>query len=277
MNYDIDEVREYYDSNPKKEWNRMSGHYSDIEFNVVQKKLSQHLKEKSTILDLGCGSGRHSVELAKQGHKVVMVDISQNSLDFAVQRMKEEGLESQIIDVVCCPAEEYKNYHIIFDGVLAFGPFYHIIDEKRLEQCINNIKTYTNNKSYIFIICIQMISLFKDFLKRGWFQQLRYQIEHGYLETGIYIPQSKQDIIEYMPEFRAFEFEKISQILTNHDFDVIDMITCEGFAAFMRPYIEKNDLSSDSYSQMLNLIYETADKPFLRNSTDHFLVVSKLR
>ena len=263
MNYDIDEVREYYDSNPEKEWNRMSGHYSDIEFNVVQKKISQHLKEKSTILDLGCGSGRHSVELAKQGHKVVMVDISQNSLDFAVQRMKEEGLESQIIDVVCCPAEEYKNYHIIFDGVLAFGPFYHIIDEKRLEQCINNIKTYTNNKSYIFIICIQMISLFKDFLKRGWFQQLRYQIEHGYLETGIYIPQSKQDIIEYMPEFRAFEFEKISQILTNHDFDVIDMITCEGFAAFMRPYIEKNDLSSDSYSQMLNLIYETADKPFL--------------
>lgn len=277
MNCNVDSVRNYYDSNPEKEWNRMSGCYSDIEFHVVQKKISQHLKKGSTILDLGCGSGRHSVELARKGHKVLMVDISQKSLDFAVQRMKEEKLESQIIDVVCCPAEDYKNNHVIFDGVLAFGPFYHIIDEKKLEKCINNIKTYISNQSCVFIICIQLISLFKDFLKRGWFQKLRYQIEHGYLETGIYIPQSEQDITEYMPEFRAFEFEKISQILVSHGFDVIDMITCEGFAAFMRPYLEKNDFSMESYSQMLDLIYETADKTFLQNSTDHFLVVSKLR
>lgn len=275
MKSDIENVRSYYDFDPLKEWNRMNGQYSDIEFYVVQRKLSQYLKPNSIILDLGCGSGRHSIELAKRGHKVVMVDISKKSLNFAMERFHEEGLESQILDVVCCPAETYMNNQIIFDAVLAFGPFYHIIDDEKLAQCINNIKSYTNHQSYIFIICIQFISLFKDFLKRAWFDKLRHQIDEGYLKTGIYIPQSEQDVMQYMPEFRAFTFESIQSLLNTYSFNVIDMITCEGFAAFMRPYIEKQVISKELYSQMLELIYETADQIFVRNSTDHFLVVSK--
>ena len=37
------------------------------------------------LLDLGCGRGRHSVSLASQGHEVIGVDLSEQSVAFAKQ------------------------------------------------------------------------------------------------------------------------------------------------------------------------------------------------
>jgi SAM-dependent methyltransferase len=43
-----------------------------------------------TILDLGCGTGRHSVELARRGYEVVGVDLSEAMLDRARRRAVAE-------------------------------------------------------------------------------------------------------------------------------------------------------------------------------------------
>jgi ubiquinone/menaquinone biosynthesis C-methylase UbiE len=39
-----------------------------------------NLSNGSTILDVGCGTGRHAIELAKRGYKVTGVDISSGML-----------------------------------------------------------------------------------------------------------------------------------------------------------------------------------------------------
>lgn len=40
----------------------------------------------SRVLDVGCGPGRHSLELAARGHEVLGVDISQTFIDLATQK-----------------------------------------------------------------------------------------------------------------------------------------------------------------------------------------------
>ena len=45
-----------------------------------------------SILDLGCGTGRHSVELARRGYQVVGVDLSEGMLERARRRAKAEGV-----------------------------------------------------------------------------------------------------------------------------------------------------------------------------------------
>jgi ubiquinone/menaquinone biosynthesis C-methylase UbiE len=52
------------------------------------------LKQKKVkkILDLACGTGRHSLHLAKQGFKVIAVDSSSEALKILKRKIKEQNL-----------------------------------------------------------------------------------------------------------------------------------------------------------------------------------------
>lgn len=45
------------------------------------------------ILDIGCGTGRHSIELTKRGYQVTGIDLSESQLERAREKAKEAGLE----------------------------------------------------------------------------------------------------------------------------------------------------------------------------------------
>ncbi len=51
----------------------------------------------SQILDLGCGSGRHTVHLAKENFKTIGLDISLTGLGLTKGWLCEQGLESRIV------------------------------------------------------------------------------------------------------------------------------------------------------------------------------------
>ncbi|WP_321345899.1 class I SAM-dependent methyltransferase [uncultured Draconibacterium sp.] len=53
--------------------------------------------EKLNILDLGCGPGLYSTMLAEKGHNVTGVDFSKNSIDYAKNKAKEDGLKINYI------------------------------------------------------------------------------------------------------------------------------------------------------------------------------------
>jgi len=51
----------------------------------------------SRILDVGCGAGRHTVELARRGYQVTGVDISAGMLAEAEKAAREAGVEVKLI------------------------------------------------------------------------------------------------------------------------------------------------------------------------------------
>jgi methylase of polypeptide subunit release factors len=59
-------------------------------------KLLRKIKAKR-ILDLGCGTGRHVIALAKKGFEVYGVDISKKALNLAKERL-EAGVPHYIFD-----------------------------------------------------------------------------------------------------------------------------------------------------------------------------------
>ncbi len=65
----------------------------EVEF--VLEELS--LPARSHILDVGCGAGRHAVELARRGYQVTAVDISAGMLAEAERAAREADVEVELI------------------------------------------------------------------------------------------------------------------------------------------------------------------------------------
>jgi 2-polyprenyl-3-methyl-5-hydroxy-6-metoxy-1,4-benzoquinol methylase len=49
--------------------------------------------KKKRILDIGCGTGRHSIEMAKRGYSVTGIDLSESQLKRAREKATEAGID----------------------------------------------------------------------------------------------------------------------------------------------------------------------------------------
>src|SRR5687767_3094401 len=58
-----------------------------------------NLPPGSRVLDVGCGVGRHSIELARRGYKVTGIDFSAAMLAEAAKAAKEAGVEVEWLEV----------------------------------------------------------------------------------------------------------------------------------------------------------------------------------
>ncbi|MBK9118117.1 MAG: class I SAM-dependent methyltransferase [Phycisphaerales bacterium] len=78
---------------------------AEVEFILQQTTLPAG----SAFLDLGCGTGRHSIPLAQRGYRVTGVDFSAGMLAVAAQRAQRVGVEVELVlsnvkDFVRCAA-----------------------------------------------------------------------------------------------------------------------------------------------------------------------------
>ncbi len=61
------------------------------ECDFIEKEINSNKKLK--ILDIGCGTGRHSIELAKRGYTVTGIDLSDSLLKRAKEKAAEQNLK----------------------------------------------------------------------------------------------------------------------------------------------------------------------------------------
>ena len=88
------------------------------------------------VLDLGCGTGRHSTELAKRGFRVVGVDRNESYIERAGRMSREAGVEVEYVRAdmreFCCPGE----FDLILNLFTAFGYFEDMSDDRRVADCM---------------------------------------------------------------------------------------------------------------------------------------------
>lgn len=77
------------------------------------------LPEGASILDLGCGTGRHAIELAKRGFRVTGVDLSSGMLDQARKTAEAAGVSVEWIEAdatTFCSADHFDAVICLCEG-----------------------------------------------------------------------------------------------------------------------------------------------------------------
>lgn len=84
------------------------------------KKFESHGVKR--ILDLGCGSGRHTVFLAKSGFEVFGLDIAPTGLCATIEKLAKEGLSAHVTlsDMQVLPYDD-----AFFDTVISVSVIHH--------------------------------------------------------------------------------------------------------------------------------------------------------
>ncbi len=88
------------------------------------------------VLDLGCGAGRHTVCLAKNGFDVIGVDVSKSALRIAKGWVKKENLEEVALVQTTMTSIPFRDNQ--FDAVIGVSVIHHAV-KKDIEATINEV------------------------------------------------------------------------------------------------------------------------------------------
>ncbi|MCP4653721.1 MAG: class I SAM-dependent methyltransferase [Candidatus Omnitrophica bacterium] len=111
------------------------------------------------ILDVGCGTGRHAIELAKRGYKITGIDLSESQLIRAKEKAKQANVEVDFrqIDARKLPfTNEFDLVIMLCEGGFSLME----TDEMNFEILKNATKALKNNGKLIFTTLNGLFPLF---------------------------------------------------------------------------------------------------------------------
>lgn len=157
-------ITDYYAKNPNREWTRLERH--PFEFPITFRHINGLLgNNKMSIADIGGGPGRYSIELARNGHEVTLIDLTPENIEFA--RVKSKELNVEIKEFLVGDARQlpmFPNEH--FDLTLLLGPLYHLLDNEDRTKAIQEALRVTKKNGYIFLGFISRYAPIYDLIKK---------------------------------------------------------------------------------------------------------------
>lgn len=92
-----EKTREFYNRYGEKEWERLFRTPQDkLNFILHMDFLGDVLEKGKNVLDAGCGAGRFSVEFANKDCELTLLDISNEQIRIAKEKLEEYGVDTKL-------------------------------------------------------------------------------------------------------------------------------------------------------------------------------------
>ena len=196
-------VKDYYTATVRDEWKRLiQDAYHRLEFDTTIHFLERHLPKQGRILDAGGGPGRYSIELAKRGYHMVLLDMTPANLEFARRKIRQARVQNRIEETVEGSITDLSRFgDNTFDAVICLGgPLSHILDRRNRNQAINELIRVAKMGAPLFVSVMGRLSilvielvLFPHELEKPFFKHMRdggdYPGTYGFTACHFFLPE----------------------------------------------------------------------------------------
>lgn len=176
------------------------------------------------VLDLGCGSGRHSLSLAKRGYtQLTAVDLSPTLLDVARKLAKEEGYDIEFVERDMRSIEANAQYDLVVNLFTSFG--YFETDEENA-SVLRTISASLRVSGWLVLdffnahwLRTHLVAHDERVLPEGKRLEQTRWIENGRIEKRLLL-RSREEAHEFVESVRMFTLEDFRKMLTGAGLEI---------------------------------------------------------
>jgi len=235
--------------------------HGQLEYRTTMSYIHRYAAQESRILEVGAGTGRYSIALAKEGMDVTAVELVESNLKVLKENSKGiENLQSFQGD-----ATDLRRFpDSTFDVTLLLGPMYHLYETDEVNRAIDEAIRVTKPDGVILFAFISVFAImYANYFYGNWAEGQAenftkdYQVRHfkEQLFTGY-------DVAEFEGLFHG---------------KPVEWITTAGVDGLMEPIEKRPDFSmtDEEFEALAEWYLAFSEKRELLGNTNHLLYICR--
>ena len=243
---------------------RLLSRHGQVEYRTTMKYIRESLAGFSApqILEVGAGTGRYSVTLAKEGFSVTAVELVEHNL--AQLKAKLDGtepitaLQGNALDLSMLPSDH-------FDLTMLLGPMYHLYTREDKLQALREAVRVTKPGGRILVAyCMNEPTVVQYVFGMN---KLREVMDLQMLTPDWHCISEPKDLFELV------RTEDIAALDAEIPVERLKLVATDGATNYMREYIDAMD--DESFAQWMNFHFAICERQDLIGASHHTLDVLK--
>lgn len=260
MSKRVEIVKSFYgDSDEDSRLNR--SRHGQLEFATTMNYIHRYAQKGGNILEIGAGTGRYSIALAREGYKVTAVELVETNLEV----LKSNSRDMNNIDSYQGDALDLGRFESdMFDVTLLFGPMYHLYDKEDAHKAIEEAIRVTKSNGIILVAFLSVYAIMSDnYLCGNLAAGLEENFDNGYkvkhFEEQLF---TGYDILEFEQLFDESNVEHITTVAVD---GILEL--AEGRSDF--------DMSDEEMETYIDYHLHICEKRELLGNSSHLLYVCR--
>lgn len=269
-------VRRWYDTHAEYEWTRLfQDGYHQLEYLVTIHFLERYLPKNGLILDAGGGPGRYTIELAKRGFEVVLLDLSPRCLEIARREVRKAGVGDKVKEIVEGSVTDLSSFsNGLFDAVLCLGgPLSHLLEKLEREQATIELLRVAKRDAPLFISVFNRYGVFRVVLYAHP-DDLTDLFHEEMFTKGVYRVHTRfgafTDSYFFLPN-------ELKEMFENNGVQTLTLATCEGLSAHLEEATNILHRDKKRWRRWLKILFQTCTDPSIVGIGNHLLYVGRKR
>ena len=231
----------------------MRNRAGQLEYRTTMEYIHRYADKDSKVLEIGAGTGRYSIALAKEGMDVTAVEL----FDCNLSVLKENGKGIEKLHALQGDGTELSMLEdASFDVTLCFGPMYHLYEAADVHKAIDEAIRVTKPGGVILFAFLSVYGImFANYLYGNWRVGEEENFTKDY-KTKHFKEQlfTGYDIVEFEELFSKKPVEKITVTGVDGQIEALEQhgelaMSDEDFESFAKWYLsvcEKRELLGDT-------------------------------
>jgi SAM-dependent methyltransferase len=257
-------VASFFDEYGEREWTRFEdGRNTRGSLAVHTRFLERFVHAGDLVLDAGAGPGRFTIELARLGAEVVVVDLSPRQLELNRERLESAGMEGRVRERAVADITDLSRFADgMFDVTVCYGgPLSYLVD--RADDGLAELVRVTRPGGHVLLSVMSLVGALSHYLGQvlDLVRRDGPSLVEETLDTGV-LPERPG--YGHLP-MRLFRWRELEQLVAPHGTVVAS--AAAGLLKIDEP------AEPDLRDLLVSLELELAEEPGAVDGGEHMIAV----